>query len=145
MPPLLLLVHAAATWFMVGLIWFVQVVHYPLFAAVGDDALRSYGSRNQRRTSWVVGPVMIVELVTALLLLVSRPASVSPALAWAGAVLLALVWISTAAVQVPLHEALARDPAPRLIARLVATNWLRTFAWSARGLLALAMLARGPS
>lgn len=26
----ILVVHAAATWFMVGLIWFVQVVHYEL-------------------------------------------------------------------------------------------------------------------
>ena len=43
MPPmpdadvLLLLLHAAATLFMTGLIWFVQVVHYPLFARVGED------------------------------------------------------------------------------------------------------------
>jgi hypothetical protein len=29
----LLLAHAAATLFMVGVIWFVQLVHYPLFAA----------------------------------------------------------------------------------------------------------------
>ncbi|MFY0528690.1 hypothetical protein ACN28I_37835 [Archangium gephyra] len=32
--PLVLLAHAAATLFMVGLIWFVQVVHYPLFSRV---------------------------------------------------------------------------------------------------------------
>jgi hypothetical protein len=32
---LLLLANAAATFFMVGVIWFVQVVHYPLFARVG--------------------------------------------------------------------------------------------------------------
>jgi hypothetical protein len=32
---LLLLANAAATLFMVGVIRFVQVVHYPLFARVG--------------------------------------------------------------------------------------------------------------
>ena len=30
----LLLVHLAATWFLAGLIWVIQLVHYPLFAAV---------------------------------------------------------------------------------------------------------------
>ena len=33
---LLLLLHAGATFFMCGLIWFVQIVHYPLFAQVGS-------------------------------------------------------------------------------------------------------------
>lgn len=40
LPGALLLVHAAATWAMVGLVWFVQVVHYPLFAQVGGMSLR---------------------------------------------------------------------------------------------------------
>ena len=35
--PLLLQLHALATIFMAGVIWFVQVVHYPLFRAVGRD------------------------------------------------------------------------------------------------------------
>ena len=34
-PDVLLLVHAASTLFMAGVIWFVQVVHYPLMASVG--------------------------------------------------------------------------------------------------------------
>jgi hypothetical protein len=33
-----LLTCVASTLFMTGLSWFVQVVHYPLFAAVGPDA-----------------------------------------------------------------------------------------------------------
>ncbi len=32
----LLFVHAAMTLFMVGVIWFVQIVHYPLFRGVGE-------------------------------------------------------------------------------------------------------------
>jgi hypothetical protein len=30
-----MLLHLAATLYMVGVIWFVQVVHYPLFSKVG--------------------------------------------------------------------------------------------------------------
>lgn len=61
----LLLAHAAATWAMVGLIWFVQVVHYPLFAAVDAAESPVYARLHQRRTTWVVGPPMLVERATA--------------------------------------------------------------------------------
>ena len=33
--PLVFLLHLGATLALVGLIWTVQVVHYPLFAGVG--------------------------------------------------------------------------------------------------------------
>jgi hypothetical protein len=141
--PIILLAHAAATWFMVGLIWFVQVVHYPLFAGVGEAGWSAYSQRHQKLTTLVVGPVMLVELVCAVVLLVLMPGV--PTIA--GTILLALVWASTFFVQVPLHARLERggDPAARagLVRTLVATNWARTFFWTARGGLALAMLGAG--
>ena len=44
--PALLLLHAASTLAMTGVIWFVQMVHYPLFryAAAGDPARGERGS-----------------------------------------------------------------------------------------------------
>lgn len=65
----LLLVQSAATLFMTGLIWFVQVVHYPLFGSAGRDIFAGYERAHQRRTGWVVGPPMLVELATALAML----------------------------------------------------------------------------
>lgn len=32
--------HLAATWMMVGVIWFVQVCHYPLFPWIPEDAFQ---------------------------------------------------------------------------------------------------------
>jgi hypothetical protein len=43
----LLLVHGFATLYMTGLIWFVQLVHYPLFAQVGRHAHLSYHPRSR--------------------------------------------------------------------------------------------------
>ena len=43
------------------MIWFVQFVHYPLVEAVGFDHFVAYESAHQKRTSWVVGPLMGVE------------------------------------------------------------------------------------
>lgn len=132
-----LLVHAAATWFMVGLIWFVQVVHYPLFAGVGEEGWAAYSRRHQMLTTTIVGPVMLAELVVTAALLVLSPG----ALSIAGAVLLAMVWASTFFVQVPLHGRLERGHDATVIRKLVATNWTRTILWSARGLIALLLLS----
>ena len=66
---LILLMQVFATLFMVGLIWFVQIVHYPLYANVGREQFPEYEALHNRMTTWVVGPAMLVELVTAVLLL----------------------------------------------------------------------------
>ena len=131
------LVHAAATWFMVGLIWFVQVVHYPLFAGVDASGWAAYGRRHQMLTTTVVGPVMLVELSCVAWLVAT---SLGP-LTLTGGVLLALVWASTFFIQVPLHRRLERGHDRRIIATLVATNWARTLLWTARGVLALLLLS----
>ena len=47
-----------ATAAMVGLVWFVRVVHHPLFAAVGSGGFAQYEQLHQRRTSLAVGPSM---------------------------------------------------------------------------------------
>ena len=135
---LLLLAHAAATLGMAGLIWFVQLVHYPLFRFAASSSFGTFAHEHQRRTTWVVAPLMLCELVTALLLLVRQPG------AWtaAGALMLGLIWLSTAVLQVPLHRRLSRGFEPEAARALVRGNWLRTAAWTARAGIALALLAR---
>jgi hypothetical protein len=140
---LLLVGHAAATWAMVGLIWFVQVVHYPLFGRVGADAFPAYEREHQRRTTWVVMVLMPVELVTGIALVWVRPEGVAPAAVLAGMGLLAVVWVSTGLWQAPLHGRLGGGYDAVLAGRLVASNWLRTAAWSLRGVLVAAMLLAG--
>lgn len=137
-----LLANLAATLFMVGLIWFVQVVHYPLLGMVGPDRHVEVANRHTRLTGLVVGPAMAVEGVTTLALLVDRPDGVSVGLPWVAAVLLAVALGSTVALQVPLHSHLATTHDPEASRRLVATNWIRTIAWSCRGAIVLTMTAQ---
>ena len=134
-------VHLAATLAMAGLIWFVQVVHYPLFAGVGADGFRPYAAEHGRRTTWVVAAPMLAELATGLLLAWRRPAWVGAGAAWGGLALLAVVWASTGLLQVPRHAELARGWDARAHRRLVRTNWIRTAAWTARGALLAAVAA----
>lgn len=133
-----LLVNTAATLFMTGLIWFVQIVHYPLFGAVGQDGFASYEQSHGRLTTFVVGPPMLVEAATAVLLVALRPHWTT----YLGLALLAAVWISTAFLQVPAHNVLGSGFDATVHSRLVTTNWIRTFAWTARAVLCLALLQR---
>ncbi len=128
--------HHAATWALVGLIWTIQVVHYPLFAQVGRQTFPAYHQGHTRQITWVVAPLMFTELGTAAWLL------------WIGArdpwflaslVPLAFNWLATWRVQIPLHHKLANGFDAEIHRRLVATNWWRTAAWSARGICLMMM------
>lgn len=138
-PAALLIAHAACTWAMTGLIWLVQVVQYPQFALVGASAFPAYHAAHTRLITPIVGPLMIVEAVTAVWIVVSRIQP--PWAAWTGAALVTVVWLATCGLSVPRHDALMRggyDPA--VIDSLVSTNWIRTVAWTLRAGLAAWML-----
>jgi hypothetical protein len=138
------ILQIASTLLMTGIIWFVQIVHYPLFAKVDAASFVRYEAEHATRTGWVVGPLMCVELATAALMLMAqfRPASVTKSSAWIGLALALLIWCSTAFIQVPLHQRLAAGFDAAVIARLVSTNWLRTITWTLRSVLVLSWIAR---
>jgi hypothetical protein len=139
----LFLGNLGATLAMTGLIWFVQIVHYPLFARVGAAEFIGYEQAHQRLTSLVVAPLMLVELATAIALAVwLRPADFPTVLAWMGLILVGVVWLSTFLLQVPQHEALGSGFEINAHGFLVVSNWIRTIAWSARAVLLLWVVGR---
>jgi hypothetical protein len=138
-----LLLNAGATLYMTGLIWFVQVVHYPLLAAVDRDGFTAYQTAHVDRTTLVVGPAMLIEAAAASWLVAARPSAVPARWAWTGLVLVGVAWASTALLQVPQHNRLLAGFEAGTHRLLVATNWIRTLAWTARAVLALALLRRG--
>jgi uncharacterized membrane protein len=129
----------AATWTMVGVIWFVQVVHYPLLAMVGMDRASEIATEHQRRTGQVVGLPMAIEGVSTLVLLAARPAGVFWFWPWVAAILLAVALGCTVLLSVPLHAQMASKPTTETGRRLVRTNWPRTIAWTLRGLVLVIM------
>lgn len=135
-----LLLQAFASFAMTGIIWFVQVVHYPLLRAVGPSGYAAYQAQHMRLTTLVVGPLMLLEAATALWLVYDRPDFVSTAQAWAGLGLIAVIWSATALLSVPRHEALRHGFDASAHAALVATNWIRTAAWTGRSALLLIAL-----
>jgi len=133
----LLLVNLISTWFLVGLIWVGQLVHYPLFAKAGGGEWDGYHRQHMKMITVIIAPVMFIEALAAVALVFAArgfPATAKVCVWTAGALVL-VNWFSTAGVQVPLHNELGQAWDATVVKRLVASNWIRTGAWTIRGLL----------
>ena len=128
----LLLASLGTTWFLTGLIWTIQVDGYPLFASVGREVFAAFEADHTSRITPLVGPVMGAELLLAITPLFDRPTTMPIWLAWVGAAIVGVIWLSTAFVQVPLHDRLGRGFDADAHRSLVATNWIRTIGWTVR-------------
>jgi hypothetical protein len=134
-----LMIHAASSLMMTGLIWFVQVVHYPLMQHVGGGSYVAYQQAHMRRTTWVVAPLMLAEGLTAVILVLLLRSGPLAGTAWLNLGLVAGVWLSTAFLQVPCHRRLEQGFDAATARRLVRGNGLRTALWSGHALAALAL------
>jgi uncharacterized membrane protein len=133
----LLALQLLSTLFMTGVIWFVQIVHYPLMRHVPREAFQKYEHHHQRATTWVVAPAMLVELFTAIGLVVVLEYSAVRIVAAANLALAVGIWLSTFLGQMPIHQRLAQEYQAGLIDRLVRTNWVRSGLWGVRSVLVL--------
>lgn len=133
-------VQLVAACYMTGVIWVMQFVQYPLFKWVGTAGFAEYEALHCRWITPVVGPPMLLEVAAALYMWLYPPAWVPK---WALFVLmglLGLIWFATALFSVPLHGVLAQGFDLKTYHHLLNTNWLRTFAWTARALLLAGLL-----
>ena len=115
---------------MTGLIWLIQVVHYPSFRFAPAENFDQFHLFHSNRITWIVLPMMSLELLTALFLAYRLHGL------WLlnfGFVI--LIWLLTVLVSVPLHKKLTNLKNDDTIKSLVRTNWLRTAAWTLKSLL----------
>ncbi len=136
------LLHVASSLSMVGLIWFVQIVHYPLMGRVGRQEFCQYEIDHNRLTSRVVLPLMITELLSAVALLWFRPDAIGIIAVWIGLALVVSIWVVTFTVQVPQHASLVTCFDDAVHRRLVSGNWYRTIVWTIRGVIVLWMIGQ---
>jgi hypothetical protein len=140
-PKAALLLQLATTLPLVGLIWFVQVVAYPLFARVAAADFPAYHEAHSRLITYVVAPLMLGELWGAVAWLIWPLDEAPRQVAWVGAALAVAAWVVTVFVSVPQHNILARGFDARAYDVLLVTNWLRTAVWTLRGAALLWVLA----
>ena len=132
--------NLASTWYMVGLIWLIQLVHYPLFNFVGSEEFIVFHENHKILITPVVGIVMIVELVTSVILLFQHTCGTRNWLSIFGIILLGIIWFSTIYFQIPFHNTLSSKFNENTLIMLINTNWIRTICWSIRGIIVLLML-----
>ena len=135
MNKLILLANFAATLYMTGVIWLIQLVQYPFFSKIGTREFNDYHAAHSIWITPVVAPLMIVELATSFFIIFYPPSEVDAKLLYIGLVLTLIIWASTFFLQVPMHEKLSQGSEIDAHAFLVNSNWIRTIAWSLRSIL----------
>lgn len=136
-----LLIALVATLFSVGVIWFMQVLEYPLFAHVGEEAFPNFHAQHNRRLPGVVFAPMLIAFAATLALLFVRPNVVPGWLVRLGVVLIGVVLVSSFTLLIPRHMRLTSEGhSLEIIRELVRFNWIRTVAWTLHALVLLAML-----
>ena len=125
----LLLIHLLLTSFMTGLIWLVQIVHYPLFTFVDKSSYRHFQKAHMLRVGLLVIPIMGIELITGFLHL--HKFNNYTLLLW-NTGMLCLIWLVTFGIFTFIHATLREGFDGTLIRKLILFNWIRTFLWSLR-------------
>jgi hypothetical protein len=105
-----------------------------MFSSVGAAEFKAYHNRHTTQITWVVAPLMLIELFTGAWMVIEGGRDFWLLLSLAP---LALNWLSTWRVQVPLHERLSSGFDVHAHQRLVGTNWWRTLSWTVRGFAVL--------
>lgn len=157
----LFLTQAFATIFLTGLIWMVQLVHYPAFLLVGQNEFPQFHSQHSARISLLVVPMMTLELCLAIVILfasifeqLERKIGTQSYLiehrlehiqemgwmVWVNVILVVLLWLVTFFVSVPLHNQLSLGYSEEAIQKLIHTNWIRTILWSIKSYVVLKIL-----
>ncbi len=133
---LLLLLNLALAAYLTGLIWTVQVVHYPGLALLGKADFPRYHAAHTRRMGYVAGPPMVLELALTVWLAVAGRGALPHGTGWWSLGLVGLAWAVTFFISVPFHSRLSASGYDYIaLDGLARTNWLRTLAWTARLLL----------
>jgi len=143
-PSTLILLNLCLAALLSGLIWTIQLVHYPSFLDVGTEEYLVYQRNHMRNISYLVIPLMLLELGFGAYLQIQH--HISP-IHWTislSSALLGLIWITTFVVSSPLHGQLVAVGYDReIIRKLINTNWIRTFAWTFRFLIFFWLMLKG--
>ena len=128
---ILLLIHLISTSLMVGIIWVIQVVHYPSFHFIGNSRYISFQKFHVERISYIVIPVMLVESISGFLLIYDE----LNLILLISMVLLLSIWMLTGFFFASVHQKLVSGYQLEMVAKLVKINWIRTLLWTLRLLL----------
>ena len=120
----LFLITFALVFYGTGASFVESFVNYPTWRLIGANEFRAF---HQALSPLVIGYMVIPMLITSILtmlLLWFRPALIPRWAIWLSVVLQLMIWVSTAAIQLPIQVQLSKDGLSLpLIEHLIFTNW----------------------
>jgi uncharacterized membrane protein len=134
--------HFAASWFMTGLIWLIQIVHYPLFNQIGKDQFIKFHTAHTQLITYIVMPVMLIELISYGLFFFDYQTFNKFDLSILGVSLVG-IWLTTMFLSIPAHNQLALGFNQEAYESLVKTNWIRTIFWTLKSIYLLMKIKLG--
>ena len=132
--PFVFFFHLIFSAIMVGVIWVIQLVHYPSFHFIDKDIYDSFQKFHMNKISIIVIPVMILELVTGFLLLIGNSKNILIIISFG---ILILIWGITGLFFSDAHGKLISGYNELIVNKLVSMNWIRTGLWTFKMILLL--------
>ena len=122
MEQFILQINTFSNIYLIAISIMVQFIIYPSFKNYSDSSFKSFHSGYTKKMFLIVGPFMIIELISSLYLL-----NISSFLA--PTVLVVLIWASTFFLIVPIHNSLNISFDLIKHKKLIRLNLIRTIFW----------------
>ena len=122
------ILQIAVTGYLVGLIWLIQLIHYPAFRHIDPASWGTFHQAHSAVLGLLAGGPMIISLLVGTWLAYTVGDARQYAV-WGCEI---VAWVVTFALSVPEHTRLARAKEDAAISRLIRWNWLRTLAWTVK-------------
>ena len=117
--------------YLIAISIMVQFIIYPSFKNYSESKFKSFHSGYTKKMFFIVGPFMIIELISSLYLL-----NISSFLA--PTILVVLIWASTFFLIVPIHNSLNISFDLIKHKKLIRLNFVRSSLWVLKLFLILA-------
>ena len=121
-------IHFLSTSLMVGIIWVIQLLHYPTFHFIKQSDYVEFQHFHMQRISFIVVPVMIIEILSGFMLVYYFRSN----LFILCLTILLVIWLITFVFFTKLHQSLLGGYDKIIVNKLVQINWSRTVLWSLR-------------
>jgi len=120
-----LLFQLVSNSYLCAVILITQFVTYPSFLQADTQKFISYHRKYVNIISFIVAPVMLIELITLSVLVYMT----NDFLLIKSLILLICIWLTTFIMMVPTHNNLSLKFDEGEIKKLINYNWIRTFLW----------------
>ena len=112
--------------YLVSLVFMTQFITYPTFLHIDKDKFSEYHRKYVNNISFIVAPVMLIELLTLFLIAYfSKDFLIIKSL-----IILLVIWLTTFFIMIPSHNKISKAFNEKEINRLINYNWVRTILWS---------------